>query len=143
MISSRSNYPVKFILLLVTVAIFTQGCSQKKQVSGKDVMPRNVLVEVLTEMYLMDGITNDMRYYRKFNPVDSIDLYGSILEKHGIDHKIFKSTIEAYSKYPTLLDEVYDEVLMQLNLMLEKEEDFKEEDSTGPSKPGFKKPNQK
>jgi len=85
-------------------------------------------VQVLMDMHLMDGITNDMKYYRKFNPGDSIDIYGPIFKKYEIDREKYDRTIEEYSKYPQLMDEVYDQVLMQLNLLqdkVESEEDKK------------------
>jgi hypothetical protein len=115
-------------MLIIALLLGGTACNRKKQISGKEYIDRDVLVQVIMDMHLMDGITNDMKYYRKFNPGDSIDIYSPIFEKYDIDRKIYDRTISEYSKYPQLMDEVYDEVLMKLNLLqdrIESEEDDK------------------
>ncbi len=113
------NRKVHFYIIFMSLIICTlsAGCNREKSITGKDYVSRDVLVNVITEIHLMDGITNDMKYYRKFNPGDSIDMYRSIFDKYGIDRKKYERTIEEYSKYPWLLDQVYDEVLMKLKLL--------------------------
>lgn len=113
---------IRDILLITALLFSSSSCTQKKKISGREFIPREDLVSVLTDMYLIDGITNDIRFYRKFNPGDSIDMFTNIFEKYNITREKYEHTINEYSKYPALLDKVYDEVLMQLNLMLEKEE---------------------
>ena len=73
----------------------------------------------MLDIHLLDGITNDVKYYRKYDPFDSIDLYSVIFDEHGYDRAIFDSTLQEYTRYPHLLDELYDEVMMRLNLMLD------------------------
>lgn len=109
---------VGFMILMIL-----SGCSQKKEIKGSEYIPRETLVKIIRDMHLMDGITNDMKYYRKFNPGDSIDLYSSIFEKYEVDQKTYKRTINEYSKYPGLLNKVYDDVLTELNLMLDQLEE--------------------
>lgn len=116
------------LCLLAAAITILSACNQDKKIRGDEFIKRDVFVEVLTEMHLMDGITNDMNYYRKFNPVDSIDLYSSILEKHGVTREKYLRTIAEYSKHPELLDEVYDEVLMQLNMMQDEVEQQTEDE---------------
>ena len=110
------------ILLATTILFGSAACKREKKISGREYIEKEVLVQVLTDMHLMDGITNDMRYYRKYNPGDSIDIYGPIFKKYDIDREMYDRTIEEYSKYPQLMDEVYDQVLMQLNLLQDKVE---------------------
>ena len=100
-------------LVLLTV-LLVSGCSQKKKISGPEYVKRDVLVNVISDIYIMNGITNDMSFYRKYNPNDSIDLYSSIFDKYNIDSKKYEKTINEYSKYPKLLDNVYNEVMMHL-----------------------------
>jgi hypothetical protein len=116
------------ILLAIAILLGNTACKGDKKISGKEYIEKEVLVKVIMDMHLVDGITNDMKYYRKFNPEDSIDIYGPIFIKYGIDREMYDRTIEEYSKYPKLMDEVYDQVLMQLNLLqdqVENEEDKK------------------
>ena len=107
------------ILLLSLMLVLPAGCSQKKQISGKNYIPKEVLVDVLVDLHLVDGITNDRKFYRKYEGVDSIDVLGPILEKYQLTQQMFDTTIYEYSRYPTLMDEVYNEVLMKLNIMID------------------------
>jgi len=107
------------ILLLSLMLVLPAGCSQKKQISGKNHIPKEVLVDVLVDLHLVDGITNDRKFYRKYKGVDSIDVLGPVLEKYQLTQQMFDTTIYEYSRYPALMDEVYNEVLMKLNIMLD------------------------
>ena len=123
-----------FLTILTTLfLLLTSGCGEQKQIKGKEFVPRDVMVDMMIEIHLLDGITNDVKYYRRYNPQDSIDLYGSVYEKYNTDRDAFDLTILEYSKFPKLMDELYDEILMELNMMqdlLDKEvaEEKKEKD---------------
>lgn len=125
--TSNRQLHIRIFFLLLIVGISIAGCNREKKITGREFVSRDVLVNVITEIHLMDGITNDIKYYRKFNPGDSIDLYSSIFDKYGIDRKKYERTINEYSKSPQLLDKVYDEVLMKLKLLQDQVE-MEEED---------------
>lgn len=128
-----SNRKKQILLLIFSVfIILCTACTQKKSISGKEFVPRDQLVQILTDIHLMDGITNDIRFYRKYTSQDSIDLFTGILEEFDVDREKYERTIEEYSKYPELLDKVYDEVLMNLNLMLEEEEKKTDDQNKAP-----------
>ncbi|MEX0982679.1 MAG: DUF4296 domain-containing protein [Bacteroidales bacterium] len=127
MILNRSKIPITAFLLLFACIIPFSGCKQEKKITGKEYIHRKVLVRVIADIHLMDGITNDMSYYRKYNPGDSIDLYGPIFDKYNVNREMYDRTIKEYSKYPKLLDEVYDQVLMELKLLQDKIEMEEEE----------------
>jgi hypothetical protein len=112
--------PFRFSLLfLILAVIILAGCSQKKQITGKAFIPREELVDILVEIHLMDGITNDRKFHRRYEGVDSIDMLGPILEKHGATVQMFDTTIFEYTRYPALLDQVYNDVIMKLNIMMD------------------------
>ena len=124
------------LLLLLIAIILPSSCSKKKRVSGSDYIPQEVLVDVLVDIHLIDGITNDRKYYRKYTFNDSIEIMEPIFEKYSVTRVQFDSTMMEYSRHPDLLDKVYDEVIMKLNLMLDEldekqgeEEDEESEDS--------------
>ena len=50
---------------------------------------------------------------------DSVDMLGPILLKYGVTRQKFDTTMYTYSRYPELMDEVYNEVLIRLNVMLD------------------------
>ncbi|HDR67602.1 MAG TPA: DUF4296 domain-containing protein [Bacteroidaceae bacterium] len=50
---------------------------------------------------------------------DSIDMITPIFEKYHVTKEQFDSTMAEYTRYPDLLDKVYDEVIMKLNVMID------------------------
>ena len=117
-------YRVPVILMIVSVIAFS-GCYKKKTISGKEFIPQEVLVDVLVDIHLVDGITNDRKFHRRYE-TDSIDLLNPILNKHGVTQVMFDTTMAEYSRIPDLLDQVYNEVLIKLNVMLDENEKEKE-----------------
>ena len=127
MILNRIINKTIFVFFLSAFILFFAACGQKTKIKGSEFIPQDVLVQVLSDIHLIDGITTDMKYYRKFNPGDSIDLYSAIFEKYNVDKEMYERTIKEYSKYPQLLNKVYDEVLMNLNLLQDKVEKEEED----------------
>lgn len=107
------------LLILISLCFASVGCAKKKRISGKEYVSKEVLVDVLVDIHLIDGITDHRNYLRKYNYIDSIDLITPIFNKHQITKEKFDSTIAEYSRHPELLDQVYDEVMMKLNVMLD------------------------
>ena len=115
-------------ILLIVLVLVLSGCIQKKSISGKEFVPEEVLIQVLLDLHLVDGITNDRKFHRRFE-ADSIDVLNPILDKYSITHEMFDTTMLEYSRYPYLMDRVYNEVLIRLNVMLD-ENDKGDETST-------------
>ncbi|MEN8226649.1 MAG: DUF4296 domain-containing protein [Bacteroidota bacterium] len=111
------RYRVPTLLLIVSVIAFS-GCNKRKSISGKEFIPQEVLVDVLVDIHMVDGITNDRKFHRRYD-ADSIDLLNPILDKYGITQVMFDTTMTEYSRNPDLLDQVYNEVLIKLNVMLD------------------------
>jgi len=110
----------RILLLLISLMLaFAAGCSKKTQITGREFIPRDQLVDLLVDLHLVDGITNDRKFFRMYEGVDSIDLIGPILEKYQVSQEMFDTTIYEYSRYPELFDQVYNDVLMKLNIMLD------------------------
>jgi hypothetical protein len=106
------------ILAIFSLLLFT-GCNKGEQISGKVFIEREKLVDVLVDIHLLDGVTNDRKFHRKYD-ADSIDLLTPILEKHHTNRTMFDTTMATYSKHPDLFDQVYADVLIKLNVMLDK-----------------------
>jgi hypothetical protein len=108
-----------FLLLFSSVILLIPDCSKPKKISGKEFIDKEVFVDVLVDIHLIDGITNDRKFFRRYSDVDSIDVLGPILEKHHVTKEMFDTTMVVYTRHPELFDEVYDEVLSRLNMMLD------------------------
>ncbi len=120
--------PYPGILILLLVLTFT-ACQKNKGITGDEFIERDVLVDVLVDIHLMDGVTQDRKFGRKYD-VDSLDIFTPILEKHQVTKQMFDTTMFVYSRNPELLDKVYNDVLIKLNVMLD--ENNKEEPSSTP-----------
>jgi hypothetical protein len=105
-------------LLLLILVMLTPACEKNKSITGKAFLEREVLVDVLVDIHLADGVTNDRKFNRKYD-ADSIDILSPILEKHQVTREMFDTTLIVYSQYPELFDQVYNDVLIKLNLMLD------------------------
>lgn len=121
------------ILAFLSLLIFT-GCSKTEQISGKAFIEREKLVDVLVDIHLIDGVTNDRKFHRRYD-ADSIDLLSPILEKYHITQTMFDTTLATYSKHPDLFDKVYADVLIKLNVMLDQNDKKGEEGNEEPSRP--------
>lgn len=126
--------PAIFILLLI---LTLSACNKDNSITGKEFIERDVLVEILVDIHLSDGVTNDRVFHRKYD-VDSIDVLSPILEKYQVSQHEFDTTIVVYTRNPELLDQVYNDVLIKLNVMLDennKEEEKEEGTNTPESSP--------
>ena len=124
--NSRLQYSVLLILLL---ALSFTTCKKDPSIKGKEFIEREVLVGVLGDIHLIDGVTQDRKFSRSYD-VDSVDILTPILEKHQVTRQMFDTTMYVYSRHPLLLDEVYNDVLIKLNVMLD--ENNKEEEVSKP-----------
>jgi len=107
----------KVFLLLIPGLLAVQECAHKDKITGSYYIPREDMVSILTDMYMMDGITDSYKYYRVYQADDTIDFHSRIFEKYNTDLEHFDSTLKVYSYYPELLDKIYDEVIMNLAII--------------------------
>jgi hypothetical protein len=105
-------------ILPILVMIALSGCLKKKAIRGDEFVEREVLVNVLVDIHLADGIVNNRRFHNRYD-ADSIDLLTPILNKYDITREMFDTTMATYSRYPNLMDEVYNDVLVKLSVMLD------------------------
>ena len=106
------------VLLLLILMMLSPACQKKKSITGKAFLEREVLVDVLVDIHLADGVTNDRKFNRKYD-ADSIDILSPILEKHQVSREMFDTTLIVYSQYPELFNQVYNDVIIKLNVMLD------------------------
>ena len=110
-------------ILVVFLLIIPMGCNNNGTITGKAYVPKEVLVDLLVDIHLVDGITNDRKFYRRYKGVDSIDVLGPILDKYQVSKQMFDTTMYQYSRFPKEFDEVYNEVLMKLNIMMDENDE--------------------
>ncbi len=120
----RLSFPLTILLLLV---LTLTACQEKKAITGKVFVKREVLVNMLVDIHLADGVTNDRVFHRRYD-VDSIDILSPILDKYEVTRQMFDTTIVVYTQNPELLDQVYNDVLIKLNVMLDENDKTENEE---------------
>jgi len=122
------RFPCIPALLVFILVMLLPACKKQESISGKAFVEREVMVDVLVDIHLADGVTNDRKFNRKYD-VDSIDLLTPILEKHHITREMFDTTLVVYSQHPELFDQLYSDVLIKLSVMLDEsdKEDLNDE----------------
>jgi len=106
------------VIALIIVTLASAGCLRKKSIKGPEFIDRKELVNILIEIHLSEGVANDRKFHRRFD-ADSIDMLTPILVRHGVTREQLDTTMYMYTKYPYLMDELYNEVLIKLNVMLD------------------------
>lgn len=111
---------ISFLIIFLTL-LFSCKSSQ----SNNKLIPTKELVNVLTELYVADGLLSLPPIHFVFASKDSISNYIDIIQRHGYTKKRMDYTMRYYfEKNPKKLENIYDQVLTQLNrkqALLEKE----------------------
>ncbi len=105
-------------ILFIAFVLFFIGCGKPTTINGKEFIERDVLVDVLADLHLVDAVTNDRKFHHLYE-VDSVDLLSPILEKYKVNRAMFDTTLAVYKNHPDLLDQVYNDVLIKLNVLLD------------------------
>jgi hypothetical protein len=110
----------KLISIIFLSVLILQACGDDITRFRKDrVIPEPALVDILVDIHLMDAITNGSGFYRKYEGIDSVDIYSNIFQKHGVSKADFDTTVAIYSRQPDLYLQVYDKVMLKLNLRID------------------------
>jgi hypothetical protein len=103
-------------LLVLAILISVFSCREDPtQLNRRDLIPKNKLISMLTEMHLIDALTNNNELNAYFPAGDSVDIYAYIFKKYGVTSAQFDTTIAAYSRRPDLFLKIYNEVIFRLN----------------------------
>jgi hypothetical protein len=99
--------------------------SCKSSHSQNRLIPTKDLVDVLTELYVADGLLSLPPVHFKFAAKDSTSNYVDIIQRHGYTKERMDYTMRYYfEKKPKKLENIYDQVLTRLSekqALLEKE----------------------
>lgn len=114
---------------------FMLSCGKSDKVPDY-VIPKDDMVNIIRDIHLTDGMLTVSNVRRDLAREDTVNYYDAIFETYGYKRADFDTSIYYYSKEINTFDEIYKEVLNQLNEMetLLKEEDAKEEEQVQPKK---------
>jgi hypothetical protein len=107
------------ILISVTLLVSCNRSNNNKLIPSKD------LVDVLSELYIADGLLLIPAVHSRFSLKDSTTNYMDIIKKHGFTPERMDKTMRYYfDENPEKLENIYDQVLNKLSqtqVLLEKE----------------------
>lgn len=114
-----------FFLLAVFLFVFITSCGKDK----KDyIIPKDDFEQILVDIHLMDGITRQSSLRKKLaKENDSLNYYDAILSSHNYTRPQFDSSMVYYSKNLNKFDDIYENVLSELNRMEAEAEEKLEE----------------
>jgi hypothetical protein len=103
---------LKYIILFFSVSLFLCACNGNKNANG--IIDQHTMVGLLTEVHIVDG-----GLYSVAQTPDSLQKYGaakylSLFNKYHTDSLQFRKSLQYYTKQPTVLLAIYDEVLKNL-----------------------------
>src|SRR5271157_6014406 len=105
---------VKRIIIFVIIICFGWSCNQKNKVQ---IIPAAKLKDLIIDIQLADAyymMHSNQNNTGKYNN----DIYKQIFDKNGITKVQFDSSLSYYAKIkPKNYEEIYDEVLTELNRM--------------------------
>ena len=112
------NYLISFFAVLILLPGI--GCNNNQK---KHVIPKDDFVDILVDIHLLDGIMRQPNFKNSLTKNDTTNYYDAILRTHNYTREQFDSTIEYYSKDIREFDNIYQDVLSNLNQMEAEAED--------------------
>jgi hypothetical protein len=113
----------KSLALIIIPLILISSC--KSPGNKMRLIPSGDLVDLLTELYIADGLLSYPPVRNQFSTKDSTSNYLEIIQRHGFTKERMDYTIRYYfEKKPDKFENIYDQVLTRLNerqSLLEKE----------------------
>ncbi len=112
----------KHLISIFSVVILLAGigCNNDQK---KHIIPKDDFTDILVDIHLMDGIMRQPRLRNSLLEKDTTDYYNAILTAHNYSREQFDSTIVYYSKDIKEFDQIYQDVLSNLNQIEAEAED--------------------
>lgn len=103
----------KYFLLINVIVGF--GCSST--VEKKQVIPSETMVELLTEIHILEAQVDKLRLTKDSSYLVYNTLEKEIFEKYKVNKKQYEDSYQFYLKQPERLDKIYSIVVDSLNVI--------------------------
>lgn len=115
----RLNLTIKIVIILCMSMLAGISCSSRKnRIDKKDLIPARELTNIITDMYITDGLMTMPKIRDWYQPKDSLEAYKDVVEKHGYSMDAMTKTLKYYFvKKPKQLVRIYDQALAKLTEM--------------------------
>lgn len=115
----------QIIVPYLLILILLPACRKGEEKLPPYVIPKSKLIPLLVDYHLAQGISNSTAFRQRTQRYPVINLSDSVLAAHGYTHAQFDSTLLYYSRRVDELNEIYEEVITELNRMQAKLEERK------------------
>lgn len=101
------------IFFILSVLI---GCSKKEVEVPDDVIPRDSMIVILSEIHLAEATIQVLNVdLNDSTKIASLGFYRHIFLKHNISQDLFKKSFDYYRSEPAYFHAMYDEVITHLS----------------------------
>jgi hypothetical protein len=109
----------KKILIILVISLAGLSCSSRKSdIDRSNIVPRDKLIEMITDLYLTDGLMVQPRVRDWYTLSDTLGAYKDVIESYGYTKEDFERTMRFYFiKKPKHLVRIYDQALAKLSEM--------------------------
>jgi hypothetical protein len=108
---------MRHLKLLFVFTLFISCKDELKVQATPPPVSDSLLIEIMTEMHLVDALSKQ----RVIEDNRKLDIkygqYKYILEKHGVSHADFDTSLVYFSKHPDLFKEIYDSIIVKFKQM--------------------------
>ena len=127
----RDCFVTTFLAMTLSILLFSCGQEEKSVVVPADVLPKEKMAEVLTDIHIAEAVGQNARtpsFSGEANlktlpdsasavPIDIGISFQKIFEKNKITKEQYEKSLSFYIDHPELLNEVYEKVLNELSKM--------------------------
>jgi len=113
----------KFLFILVILIVSISCQHDPTGMNRKYLIPKKKFVNILVDIHIQDAVVGSPYFTQNYSRNDSINVYQSIFDKYNVTQQEFDSTITSYTRRPDLYAEVYDQVILRLNLKIDQLKD--------------------
>lgn len=108
----------KLLILLLLLLVLFSCTSRKNKLDHSDLIPASDLTNIVTEIYLTNGLLTIPRVHNWYTPADTLTPYSDVIEKYGYKKEDLDRTLKYYFvRKPKALEKIYDNVLARLSEM--------------------------
>lgn len=113
------NQVRNILVCIFIISLSGLSCSSRKnKLDRSGLIPRKELTDIITDLYITDGLMTSYSVRQRYTPPDSLAAYRDVIEKHGYTKETMDKTMRFYIvKKPKKLIQIYDQVLARLSEM--------------------------
>lgn len=107
----------KLIGIFTFIILAFVSCDKPPIEKPEPLIKEKKMIEMLVDIHIAEATFNHMRYDTLMKNSSSANFYYSVLEKYQVPDSVFEKSFVFYASFPKAFEEMYREVLNQLNEM--------------------------